>query len=102
MGRKCSVIRCPNSSRKPLGIIHRFPVNQTLREMWTKSLEGHLKPVNGENSGICTLHFRKSDYNLGVPKRDGRNSQLFPSAIPQLEVLENQEQGALYLLTNLY
>jgi len=84
MGRKCCVVRCPNSIRKPTGTVHRFPRIQLIRERWLQSLRGQLKNVNLENTGICNLHFSKDDYNHALPK-DGRNGQLFSNAVPKVQ-----------------
>ncbi len=83
MGKKCAVIKCPNSEGKPMGIIHQFPKVKTLREEWTKSLRGQLRNVNLEYFWVCGLHFQNDDYKFTGPNKENQAKLLRPIAVPK-------------------
>ena len=91
MGKLCCVKKCPNSTGKPTAgtVIHNFPSQQSLRDKWSMSLCGNMKSVNLDNCGVCSNHFRLSDYNITGVLNDVTNKKkrcLRTSSVPTIHL----------------
>jgi hypothetical protein len=81
MGRNCIILGCVNSRKNPVDTVHKFPEDQALRNLWIQAagpLTKEIGCLNIENHGVCSLHFKDSDYMNPT----GQRRKLHLDAVP--------------------